>query len=163
MNENQKDIQTISELLRDNLTLLREYDKLTDQMISADLTTVQKVLLDRQNLLERIDENRSEISTLLSAQSDPTRAIITSILRNEQIDTTSLTGELREMLLHQRGMRNIWGSIQRKDQSVHTQINTQLDSIRKEMVAAQNDRKLIDYYNTVSVAKKTGKTLDSST
>lgn len=157
------ELMAMIRLTSSNAELLSEYDELTDHMISADLEAIQQVLLKRQSLLDEIDINRKRTSEIVDRQSEQEKTLLNSLLQGAASESNLTSPEMRELYTKLRTMRSAWESIAKKDKLVSGSLDKQMAELKGEFTVTQNDRKLIKYYNAVSVAKKTGNNFNSST
>lgn len=146
-------------LLDDLLTLLKKYEKQTDQMISADLEIIQDVLISRNDTIEEMKTLREKMKIIVD--SEPEGSKLKQILTGATVTDENLTVFEKQAMAKMRVLQMIQQSVLGKDFKITHRVKENYENIRKELEALKQDKKKINYYSSASGNIK-GSSLDSS-
>ncbi len=154
------DAQNLLQLMDQLTSLMSEYNKRTDKMVTSDLAIIQQVLLSRNELMDSMREVKQAIMDIANAQPATERELIRNILNNKPVDA-ELSSELRQLQGKMRRLHELKQEIELKDIKVTAVVRQSYEDVKAELESLKVDKKKIDYYSSVKLGGK-GKTFSTN-
>lgn len=151
--------EKVREILEKILSTLQEYEKQTDTMVNAELEIIQQGLIARNELIETLDELKSDLDTVLEFES-PEESKLLKMLINGSYVNIPLDEEHKEIQLLQRNITLAKQRILDKDKVISGQFKNQHVDSRRELEALKQTKQKIGYYNSAVVGRATGQSLN---
>lgn len=146
-------------LLDKLIEAMTEYERKTDGMITGDLQIIQNVLMDRNDVIERMKSIKGEIIALIGVQNLQDKTLLKAMLNDKQVPE-HMSSDQRQMQMKMKQLHNIKLSIENKDRKITTYVQQRFEDVKAELASLQKDKKKIDYYNSVGKNGK-GRSFDS--
>lgn len=153
--------EKVQEILEKILSTLQEYEKQTDTMVNADLETIQQGLFARNELIETLDDLKSDLDTVLEFES-PEESNLLKMLINGSFVNVPLDEEHKKIQLLQRNITLAKQRILDKDKVISGQFKNQHIDSRRELEALKQTKQKIGYYNSAVVGRATGQSLNKN-
>lgn len=141
------------------LSTLQEYEKQTDTMINADLEIIQQGLIARNELIETLDELKSDLDNVLEFET-PEESKLLKMLINGSFINVPLDEQHKKIQMLQRSVTLAKQRILDKDKVISGQFKNQHIDSRRELEALKQTKKKIGYYNSAVVGRATGQSLN---
>lgn len=154
------DVAEMLSLLDRQIELTMQYDRLTEHMVSADLETIQEVLINRSLILDDMSFNKIKINHLIEIQHDIVKEILQNIFKGNA-NEIKLTIEQKQIKQKVDFLMNASHELENKDGNIVCCLEQQLVNVKNELEDLKKDKKMIDYYHTIGSRTK-GATFDSS-
>ena len=153
--------EKVQEILEKILSTLQEYEKQTDTMVNAALETIQQGLFARNELIETLDDLKSDLDTVLEFES-PEESNLLKMLINGSFVNVPLDEEHKKIQLLQRNITLAKQRILDKDKVISGQFKNQHIDSRRELEALKQTKQKIGYYNSAVVGRATGQSLNKN-
>ncbi|MCH5204019.1 MAG: hypothetical protein J1F03_04675 [Oscillospiraceae bacterium] len=151
--------EKVQEIMEKILSTLQEYEKQTDTMVNADLEIIQQGLIARNELIEDLDELKSDLDTVLEFES-PEETKLLKMLINGSFVNVPLDEQHKKIQVLQRNITLAKQRILGKDKVISEQFKNQHVDSRRELEALKQTKKKIGYYNSAVVGRATGQSLN---
>lgn len=151
--------EKVQEIMEKILLTLQEYEKQTDTMVNADLEIIQQGLIARNELIEDLDELKSDLDTVLEFES-PEETKLLKMLINGSFVSVPLDEQHKKIQVLQRNITLAKQRILGKDKVISEQFKNQHIDSRRELEALKQTKQKIGYYNSAVVGRATGQSLN---
>lgn len=150
-----------NEIMNKILETLQEYEKQTDTMINADLETLQQGLIARNELIEELEELRSQLDGVVQFEADEERALLEGLISGSYV-SGQLDDDHKALQLLQRNIAIAKQRILDKDKVISVQFKNRHVDSRRELEQLKQTKQKIGYYNSAVVGRATGKSLNKN-
>ncbi|MBQ9948282.1 MAG: hypothetical protein IJO91_07830 [Oscillospiraceae bacterium] len=140
---------------------LQEYEKHTDSMINADLEVLQGALFRRNELIDRLEELKQNLDSVIDLEQPEARQLLRSLVRGSFV-SVQLDETHREIQLVQKNITICKQRIVDKDKVISGQFRNQHIDSRKELEQLKQTKQKIGYYNSAVVGRATGQSLNKN-
>ena len=139
----------------------QEYEKQTDSMINADLEVLQSSLFKRNELIDRLEDLKQNLDTVIDMEQTEERALLRSLINGSYINIP-LDDVHKEIQLVQKNLSICKQRILDKDKVISGQFRNQHIDSRKELEQLKQTKQKIGYYNSAVVGRATGQSLNKN-
>lgn len=159
-----REIETLTNKLKNLEELLIQYDSLTNLLLSVNLEETAEIdvlFIKRGEIINNITVLRNEITMLINIQTEENAVNIRKMLSGQtSVSNASLSGE--EKLLHGKiiDIRSLQIDILKKDEEIAFRFKLKREEIRSALADLQQEKKKINFYSNASINAK-GQTFDS--
>ena len=133
-------------LLKQIYEVLQEYDQQTDAMINADLEVLQQSLLARNALIEKLEELKQQLESVIEVEQPEERVLLQTLVHGSYVNAP-LDDQHKEI---------------HKDKVISGQFKNQHVDSRRELEQLKQTRQKIGYYNSAVVNRATGQSLNKN-
>ena len=154
-------IEKATELMNEILTTLQEYEKQTDTMINADLDILQKGLIARNELIETLEDLKSDLDTVVDCEAPDEAALLKALINGSYV-SVPLDEAHKKLQLVQRNIAITKQRIVDKDKVISGQFKDRHVDSRRELEQLKQTKQKIGYYNSASVGRATGQSLNKN-
>lgn len=154
-------IEKVTELMGELLITLQEYEKQTDTMINADLETLQKGLIARNELIETLDDLKADLDAVVDCEAPEESALLKALINGSYV-SVPLDEAHKKLQLIQRNIAITKQRIVDKDKVISGQFKDRHVDSRRELEQLKQTKQKIGYYNSAVVGKATGQSLNKN-
>lgn len=140
---------------------IQEYEKHTDSMINADLEVLQYSLFKRNELIDRLEELKQKLESIIALEQKEERILLNSLVRGSFV-SVELDDIHKEIQLVQRNITIAKQRVVDKDGIISNQFRNQHIDSRKELEELKQTKKKIGYYSSAVVGRATGQSLNKN-
>ena len=140
---------------------IQEYEKHTDSMLNADLEVLQFSLFKRNELIDRLEELKQKLDSVIMLEQKEERILLNSLVRGSYVNA-ELDDVHKEIQLVQRNITIAKQRIVDKDGIISNQFRNQHIDSRKELEELKQTKKKIGYYSSAVVGRATGQSLNKN-
>lgn len=151
----------VNEIMNRILETLQEYEKQTDMMINADLETLQQGLIARNELIEELDDLRTQLDGVVEFEPEDERELLKGLINGSYV-SDRLDDDHRALQLVQRNITIAKQRILDKDKVISVQFKNRHVDSRRELEQLKQTKQKIGYYNSAVVGRATGKSLNKN-
>lgn len=151
--------EKVQEIMEKILSTLQEYEKQTDTMVNAELEIIQQGLIARNELIDDLEELKSDLDTVLEVES-PEESKLLKMLINGSFVNVPLDEQHKKIQILQRNIALAKQRILGKDKVISEQFKNQHIDSRRELEALKQTKQKIGYYNSAVVGRATGQSLN---
>lgn len=151
--------EKVQEIMEKILSTLQEYEKQTDTMVNAELEIIQQGLIARNELIDDLEELKSDLDTVLEVES-PEESKLLKMLINGSFVNVPLDEQHKKIQILQRNIALAKQRILGKDKVISEQFKNQHVDSRRELEALKQTKQKIGYYNSAVVGRATGQSLN---
>ena len=151
----------VNEIMNRILETLQEYEKQTDMMINADLETLQQGLIARNELIEELEDLRTQLDGVVEFESEDERELLKGLINGSYVGDR-LDDEHKAIQLVQRNIAIAKQRILDKDKVISVQFKNRHVDSRRELEQLKQTKQKIGYYNSAVVGRATGKSLNKN-
>ncbi len=153
--------ERVAEIMGTVLETLQEYEKQTDTMINADLETLQKGLIARNELIETLDELQGDLDAVVSVEPPEEAALLRALINGSYVNS-ALDEVHKKIQLTQKSIAVAKQRILDKDKVISGQFKDRHVDSRRELEQLKQTKQKIGYYNSAVVGKATGQSLNKN-
>ncbi|MGN1119556.1 MAG: hypothetical protein ACI4Q4_04305 [Oscillospiraceae bacterium] len=151
----------VIEIMKLILETLQEYERQTDSMVNADLETLQRGLLARNELIENLEDLKLRLDGVIDFELEEERQLLRTLVNGSYV-STPLDDDHKQVQLLQRSIIITKQRILDKDKVISGQFKNQHVDSRKELEALKATKQKIGYYNSAVVGRATGQSLNKN-
>lgn len=151
----------VREIMEEILSTLQEYEKQTDSMINADLETLQDGLIARNELIERLDELKLQLDSVIEYEMEEERQLLRTLVKGSYINAP-LDDEHKQIQVIQSSIAIAKQRILDKDKVISVQFKNKHVDSRKELEQLKQTKQKIGYYNSAVVGRATGQSFNKN-
>ena len=140
---------------------IQEYEKHTDSMINADLEVLQYSLFKRNELIDRLEELKQKLESIIALEQKEERILLNSLVRGSFV-SVELDDIHKEIQLVQRNITIAKQRVVDKDGIISNQFRNQHIDSRKELEELKQTKRKIGYYSSAVVGRATGQSLNKN-
>lgn len=149
------------ELMGKMLETLQEYERETDNMINADIETLQEALIARNELIDTLEELKSDLETVVECEAPEEQALLRALI-NGSFVKIELDEQHKKLQLLQRNITAAKQRIVDKDKVISGQFKERRTDSRRELEQLKQTKQKIGYYNSAVVGRATGQSLNKN-
>ena len=149
------------ELMSKMLETLQEYERETDNMINADIETLQAALIARNELIETLEELKSDLQSVVECEAPEEQALLRALI-NGSFVKIELDEQHKKLQLLQRNITSAKQRIVDKDKVISGQFRELRNDSRRELEQLKQTKQKIGYYNSAVVGRATGQSLNKN-
>ena len=153
--------EKVTELMEQILETLQEYERQTDSMINADLETIQKGLIARNELIDDLEDLKLSLESAIDCEEEPERQLLRALTRGSYV-SVPLDEAHKNLQLIQRNVTVAKQRILDKDKVISGQFRNQHMDSRRELEQLKQTKQKIGYYNSAVVGRATGQSLNNN-
>ncbi len=153
--------EKVTELMEQILETLQEYERQTDSMINADLETIQKGLIARNELIEDLEDLKISVEGAIECEEEPERQLLNALVHGSYVGVT-LDEAHKNLQLIQRSITIAKQRILDKDRVISGQFRNQHMDSRRELEQLKQTKQKIGYYNSAVVGRATGQSFNKN-
>lgn len=153
--------ERVIEIMEQILQTLQTYEKETDTMVNADLETLQRGLIARNELIETLDMLKDDLDGAIEFEMGEERDLLKTLVKGGYI-STALDDPHRRVQRLQRDISIAKQRILDKDRVISEQFRNQHQDSRKELEQLRQTKQKIGYYNSAVVGRATGQSLNKN-
>lgn len=137
--------------------IIREYAAKTNDILNTDIDeTLEDILADRAECLERLDLVTSEIDEIAVKFCDETeRKYIENSLHNKHLPL-GLSNEIKEIRRAAVKMHSIFAEAVEKDALAAKRVDARVKELRAGLEDLKDDKRMIDFYAHNKIGAKKG-------
>jgi hypothetical protein len=143
------------------LKTLQDYEKQTDAMINADLETIQRGLIMRNELIDTLEDLKQKLESTMEFEMAEERDLLKNLVRGSYINAP-LDDAHRKVQMLQSSIAVAKQRILDKDKVISGQFKNQHIDSRKELEQLKQTKQKIGYYNSAVVGRATGQSLNKN-
>ncbi len=140
---------------------LLEYEKQTDTMINAELEILQRALIARNELIQRLEELKQRLYGIIELELSDERVLLKCLVEGSYV-SVALDELHKEIQLKQTQITVAKQRILDKDKVISGQFKNHHVDSRKELEQLKQTRQKIGYYNSAVVGRATGQSLNKN-
>lgn len=149
------------ELMGKILETLQEYERETDNMINADIEILQGALIARNELIETLEETKSDLESVIECEAPEEQALLRALI-NGSFVKIELDEQHKKLQLLQRNITATKQRIVDKDKVISGQFRELRNDSRRELEQLKQTKQKIGYYNSAVVGRATGQSLNKN-
>ena len=151
--------EKVSELMNTILSTLQEYERQTDTMINADLDVLQEGLIARNELIETLEDLKCEVDSVIDCEPPEEQRLLKALVIGSYVNVP-LDDIHKNLQLLQRSVAVTKQRILDKDKVISKQFKDRHVDSRRELEELKQTKKKIGYYNSATVGRATGQSLN---
>lgn len=151
----------VTEIMEQILKTLQDYEKQTDAMINADLETIQRGLIMRNELIDTLEDLKQKLESTMEFEMAEERDLLKNLVRGSYINAP-LDDAHRKVQMLQSSIAVAKQRILDKDKVISGQFKNQHIDSRKELEQLKQTKQKIGYYNSAVVGRATGQSLNKN-
>ena len=151
----------VNEVMGRILSTLQEYEKVTDNMVNAEIEILQEALIARNELIETLEDLKAELQSVVECEEPEEQSLLKALINGSFVNVE--LDELHKKL--QMIQRNISATKMRivdKDKVISGQFKERRTDSRRELEQLKQTRQKIGYYNSAVVGRATGQSLNKN-
>ena len=153
--------EKVSELMNAILSTLQEYEKQTDMMINADLDILQQGLIARNELIETLDDLKCDLEAVIDCETPEEQKLLRALVIGSYV-SAPLDDIHKNLQLIQRSVAITKQRILDKDKVISKQFKDRHVDSRRELEELKQTKQKIGYYNSATVGRATGQSLNKN-
>ena len=147
----------VIELMTKILQTLQEYEKQTDNMVNADIEILQEALIARNELIDTLEDLKEELKTAVECEAPEEQKLLNGSYVNVELDE-----QHNQIRLLQRNITVTKQRIVDKDKVISGQFKERRTDSRRELEQLKQTKQKIGYYNSATVGRATGQSLNKN-
>ena len=151
----------VNEVMGRILSTLQEYEKVTDNMVNAEIEILQEALIARNELIDTLEDLKQELQSVVECEEPEEQSLLKALINGSFVNVE--LDELHKKL--QMIQRNITATKQRivgKDKVISGQFKERRTDSRRELEQLKQTKQKIGYYNSAVVGRATGQSLNKN-
>lgn len=153
--------EKVTEIMEKILQTLQDYEKQTDAMVNADLETLQRGLIARNEMIETLEALKLELDSAVEFEMGEEHDLLRNLVRGSYVNIT-LDDAHRRVQMLQSNIAIAKQRILDKDRVISEQFKNQHVDSRKELEQLKQTKKKIGYYSSAVVGRATGQSLNKN-
>ena len=153
--------EKVSELMNTILSTLQEYERQTDMMINADLDVLQEGLIARNELIETLEDLKCDVEAVIDLEPPEEQNLLRALVVGSYV-SAPLDDSHKKLQLLQRNVAVTKQRILDKDKVISEQFKERHVDSRRELEELKQTKKKIGYYNSATVGRATGQSLNKN-
>lgn len=153
--------QKVVEIMEQIHHTLEEYEKQTDSMVNADLETLQRGLIARNELIETLEDLKLRLDEVVNFEQDEEHRLLKALVNGSYVNA-QLDDEHKKIQFLQRSILIVKQRILDKDAVISGQFRNQSIDSRNELAQLKQTKQKIGYYNSATVNRATGQSLNKN-
>lgn len=153
--------ERVSELMTEILSTLQEYENETDNMVNADIEVLQNALIARNELIDTLEDLKAELQSVVECESPEEQALLKTLI-NGSFVKVELDELHKKIQLLQRSITATKQRIVDKDKVISEQFKERRTDSRRELEQLKATKQKIGYYNSATVGRASGQSLNKN-
>ena len=153
--------EKVSELMNTILSTLQEYEKQTDTMINAELDVLQDGLIARNELIDTLEDLKIDVEAVIDCESPEEQTLLKALVIGSYV-SVPLDDAHKKLQLIQRNIAITKQRILDKDKVISAQFKDRHVDSRRELEELKQTKQKIGYYNSATVGRATGQSLNKN-
>ena len=153
--------EKVSELMNNILNTLQEYERQTDTMINADLDVLQEGLIARNELIETLEDLKCDVEAVIDCEPPEEQMLLRALVIGGYVNA-QLDDMHKKLQLIQRSVAVTKQRILDKDKVISKQFKDRHVDSRRELEELKQTKQKIGYYNSATVGRATGQSLNKN-
>lgn len=153
--------ERVSELMTEILSTLQEYERQTDTMVNAELDVLQAALIARNELIETLDDLKSDVESVIDLEPPEEQKLLKALVIGSYVNVP-LDDAHKNLQLLQRNVAVAKQRILDKDKVISKQFKERQVDSRRELEQLKQTKQKIGYYNSATVGRATGQSLNKN-
>ena len=153
--------QKVVEIMEQIHHTLEEYEKQTDSMVNADLETLQRGLIARNELIETLEDLKLRLDEVVNFEQDEEHRLLKALVNGSYVNA-QLDDDHKKIQFLQRSILIVKQRILDKDAIISGQFRNQSIDSRNELAQLKQTKQKIGYYNSATVNRATGQSLNKN-
>lgn len=153
--------QKVVEIMEQIHHTLEEYEKQTDSMVNADLETLQRGLIARNELIETLEDLKLRLDEVVNFEQDEEHRLLKALVNGSYVNA-QLDDDHKKIQFLQRSILIVKQRILDKDAVISGQFRNQSIDSRNELAQLKQTKQKIGYYNSATVNRTTGQSLNKN-
>ncbi|MGN0701151.1 MAG: hypothetical protein ACI4J8_09135 [Oscillospiraceae bacterium] len=153
--------QKVVEIMEQIHHTLEEYEKQTDSMVNADLETLQRGLIARNELIETLEDLKLRLDEVVNFEQDDEHRLLKALVNGSYVNA-QLDDDHKKIQFLQRSILIVKQRILDKDAVISGQFRNQSIDSRNELAQLKQTKQKIGYYNSATVNRATGQSLNKN-
>ncbi|MBS7370666.1 MAG: hypothetical protein KIG62_11125 [Oscillospiraceae bacterium] len=153
--------QKVVEIMEQIHHTLEEYEKQTDSMVNADLETLQRGLIARNELIETLEDLKLRLDEVVNFEQDEEHRLLKALVNGSYVNA-QLDDDHKKIQFLQRSILIVKQRILDKDAVISGQFRNQSIDSRNELAQLKQTKQKIGYYNSATVNRATGQSLNKN-
>ncbi|MCI5579004.1 MAG: hypothetical protein MR364_05820 [Oscillospiraceae bacterium] len=151
----------VIELMTKILQTLQEYEKQTDNMVNADIEILQEALIARNELIDTLEDLKEELKTAVECEAPEEQKLLNHLINGSYVNV-ELDEQHNQIRLLQRNITVTKQRIVDKDKVISGQFKERRTDSRRELEQLKQTKQKIGYYNSATVGRATGQSLNKN-
>ena len=153
--------ERVSELMTEILSTLQEYEKQTDSMINAELDVLQAALIARNELIDTLEDLKCDVESVIELEPPEEQKLLKALVIGSYV-SVPLDDIHKNLQLLQRNVAVTKQRILDKDKVISEQFKERHLDSRRELEQLKQTKQKIGYYNSATVGRATGQSLNKN-
>lgn len=154
-------IEKVLELMNAIIATLQEYEKQTDNMINAELEVLQQGLIARNELIETLEDLKGDLETVVDLEETGEQVLLKALINGSYVNVP-LDDDHKKVQHLQKSIAMLKQRIVDKDKIISGQFKERHVDSRRELEQLKQTKQKIGYYNSATVGKATGQSLNKN-
>ena len=151
----------VNEVMGRILSTLQEYEKVTDNMVNAEIEILQEALIARNELIETLEDLKAELQSVVECEEPEEQSLLKALINGSFVNV-ELDELHRKLQMIQRNISATKMRIVDKDKVISGQFKERRTDSRRELEQLKQTRQKIGYYNSAVVGRATGQSLNKN-
>ena len=151
----------INEIMGQILATLQEYEKVTDNMVNAEIEILLVALIARNELIETLEDLKSDVEAVIDCESPEEQKLLKALVIGSYVNAP-LDDAHKNLQLLQRSVAITKQRILDKDKVISDQFRERQVDSRRELEQLKQTKQKIGYYNSATVGRATGQSLNKN-
>ena len=153
--------QKVVEIMEQIHHTLEAYEKQPDSMVNADLETLQRGLIARNELIETLEDLKLRLDEVVNFEQDEEHRLLKALVNGSYVNA-QLDDDHKKIQFLQRSILIVKQRILDKDAVISGQFRNQSIDSRNELAQLKQTKQKIGYYNSATVNRATGQSLNKN-
>lgn len=153
--------ERVSELMTEILSTLQEYERQTDTMINAELDVLQAALIARNELIDTLEDLKNDVESVIDLEPPEEQKLLKALVIGGYV-SVPLDDAHKNLQLLQRNIAVAKQRILDKDKVISAQFKERQVDSRRELEQLKQTKQKIGYYNSATVGRATGQSLNKN-
>lgn len=153
--------ERVLELMTDILSALQEYERETDNMVNAEIEVLQEALIARNELIDALEDLKAELQSVVECESPEEQTLLKTLINGSYVKA-ELDDLHKKIQLVQRSITVTKQRIVDKDKVISDQFKERRTDSRRELEQLKATKQKIGYYNSATVGRASGQSLNKN-
>ena len=151
----------VNEVMGRILSTLQEYEKVTDNMVNAEIEILQEALIARNELIDTLEDLKQELQSVVECEEPEEQSLLKALINGSFVNV-ELDELHRKLQMIQRNITSTKQRIVDKDKVISGQFKERRTDSRRELEQLKQTKQKIGYYNSAVVGRATGQSLNKN-
>ena len=153
--------ERVNELMTEMLSTLQEYEKQTDNMVNAEIDVLQEALIARNEYIEALEDLKEDLRSVVECESPEEQALLNALINGSFVNV-QLDEQHKKLQLLQRSITVTKQRIVDKDKVISDQFKERRTDSRRGLEQLKATKQKIGYYNSATVGRASGQSLNKN-